>query len=439
MPDILFNVSIILLLILLNGVFALAEIALVSARRARLKQMVQDGSRSAQVALDLSDDPNQFLSTVQIGITLIGVFAGAFGGANIAGLLAEPMRDWPLIGPYAGAVSLMLVVGIITYLSVVIGELVPKRVALQHAERISVIIARPMRLLSAIARPVVHLLSISTDALLVLLGIETTPEDEASEEEIRLLVQESAQAGIIEEEERNMVESIFRLNDRPLDALMTPRPEIVWLDINMHADEIRNIVQSTAHSRFPVCDGDVDHVLGIAQAKDLLANCLDQQPLELKAMMHEPLFVPEKMHALTALERFKQSGTHMALLVDEYGGIEGLVTLINILEAIVGDIPTAEEIVDPPIVQREDGSWMVDGLISVEDFKEAFDIRALPGESNFQTLGGFMIHMLGSMPITGSHFGWGGYRFEVVDMDGHRVDKVLIESPPEERDENEDD
>lgn len=431
MPETLFEITVILLLIVINGVFAMSEIAVVSARRIRLQQMVRRGSRGAAVALELVDSPNRFLSTVQVGITLVGIFAGAFGGANIAGELEVPLRDLPMVGRYAGAISLVLVVGTITFLSVVVGELVPKRIALGNTEAIAAAVARPMRFLSVLATPIVRLLSLSTDAILALLGVQAAKGEEITEEEIRVMVHQGAQAGIIEEVERDMVESIFRLGDRPLEVMMTPRPDIVWLDVNTADEEIRQLIHISNHSRFPVCDGDLDHVLGVVQARDILFDCLDGEPFNIREAMQPPLFTPETMPALKALERIKESGLHMALLVDEYGGIEGLVTLIDVLEAIVGDIPTLHELAEPRIVQREEGSWLVDGMIAIDDFREAFDMRSLPGEGSYQTLGGFVIFMLGELPTAGRHFGWGGFRFEVADMDGQRVDKVLLEAAPE--------
>jgi putative hemolysin len=430
MSEILFEITIILLLLVLNGLFAMSEIAVVSARPIRLQQMAQRGNQGALVALELADNPNRFLSTVQVGITLVGIFAGAFGGANIAGELAIPLSKLPWIGRYGNIVSLAIVVGTITFLSVVIGELVPKRIALGNAEQIAALISRPMRNLSTLSTPLVRLLSISTEIILRLLSIRTPVDDSLNEEEIRIMVQQGAETGAIEEAERDMVESIFRLGDRPLESMMTPRPEVVWLDISAPEEEIRHLIRASNHARFPVCDGDLDHILGVVQVKDLLIACLEGQPFDIKATMQQPLLVPEKMQALLALERFKQSGLHMALLFDEYGGIEGLVTLIDIFQAIIGDIPTLDETVEPPIVQREDGSWLVDGIMSIDDFKKAFAIRTMPGEDKYQTLAGFVVFMLGSIPTTGSHFGWGEFRFEVADMDGYRVDKVLLEAVP---------
>jgi len=430
MTQVTLQIAIVLLLILVNGLFAMSEMAIVSARRVRLERMAREGNHGARAALDLADTPNRFLSTVQIGITLVGIIAGAYGGATIAENLVGPLARIPWLEPYAGAISLTIVVGTITYLSVLLGELVPKRIALQSAERISSLVAAPMRGLSVLATPVVRLLSISTDVVLKLLGIEAQPESAITEEEIKVLLEQGAQAGMIEEVERDMVESIFRLDDRPLEAMMKPRTEIVWLDVNAPPEENRRLMEESNFSRFPVCEGDLDHVLGIVHAKDLLSNCLHGGPLDIVAAMRRPLFVPETVHALRALERFKQSGIHMALLIDEYGGIEGLVTLIDILEAIVGDIPTMDEITDPPVVQRDDGSWLVDGLLAIDDFMRIFEFESLPSEGSYQTLGGFMVLMLGSVPTTGDHFTWSAMRFEVADMDGNRVDKVLIDKEP---------
>lgn len=431
MSDILLEIVVIFLLIFLNGLFALSELAIVSSQRVRLQQMAEDGSVGAVAALELAAMPGRFLSTVQVGITVVGIFAGAIGGATFAEAVAKPLGRVELLEPYARAISLIVVVGTITFLTVVLGELVPKRVALQNSERIAAIVARPMRSLSVVTWPVVRLLSLATDAILGILRIDAQPKTSLTEEEIRMLVEQGAQAGIIEAEERDMVESIFQLGDRPLEALMTPRPEIVWLDINAPSEVILQIIDTSNHSRFPVCDGELDKPLGLVRAKDLLAVCMSGEPLDLRKAMDEPLFVPENARALHVLERFRESGVHVAMLIDEYGGIEGLVTSFDVLESIVGDIPTMDEIDEPPIVQRADGSWLVDGLLTAEEFSRAFDISSLPGEGEYKSLGGFVIFMLGSLPKAGDHFDNGSYRFEVADMDGRRVDKVLLQRLPE--------
>ena len=426
MPDVAINLIIVLLLILLNGVFAMAELAVVSARRARLQQMAEEGNKGAETALSLAETPNRFLSTVQVGITLVGIFAGAFGGATIAAPLASLLEGIPVVSEYSQGISLVLVVSLITFLSVVLGELVPKRLALQSAEQVASLVSRPMQALAVLATPIVRLLSLATDAVLQVLGIQASTEAEVTEEEIRVLVREGARAGIIKEAEREMVEQVFLLDDRPLEQLMTPRPSIVWLDVKDTLEANREIVARAPHSRFPVADGELDAVVGIVRAKDLLTDCLRGQPLALTEAMQEPLYLPGSMRALHALERFRQTGTHLGLVVDEFGGIDGLVSLIDILEAIVGDIPTIDELADPPIVERGDGSWLVEGLLAVDEFKMAFDVRHLPGEGSYQTLGGFIVYMIGDTPVAGNVFDWNGYRFEVVDMDGYRVDKVLV-------------
>ena len=420
------EILIIILLVVINGVFAMAEIAVVSARKTRLRQLASQGDKRARAALDLADEPNRFLSTVQVGITLVGIFAGAYGGATLAQYLASYFRTIPFLAPYSSALGLGIVVAGITYLSLVIGELVPKRIALHSPERIASLLAGPMSTMSRLAAPLVYLLSVSTEAMLRLLSIQPSVEVPVTEEEIRVLVEQGTEAGMIEEAERDMVASIFRLGDRRVEALMTPRTEIAWIDINDPPDIVRETIEESDHSRFPVCDDSLDNVLGIVLVKDLLSVRMAGEPLDLGAVMRRPLYVPESMPALKVLELFKQTGMHMALLIDEYGGIDGLVTVVDILEAIVGDIPTPEELVAPPVVQRDDGSWLIDGLLPIDEFKELFNIRNLPDEDNYQTLGGFIVLHIGRIPTPSDHFEWNRLRFEVVDMDGNRVDKVLV-------------
>ena len=423
----LFEISILIFLILLNGVFALSELAIVSSRRERLQMLVDEGNKGASIALAMAQEPTALLSTVQVGITLIGILAGAFGGASLSDELSLLIAPIPVIGAYARTISLAIVVGTITYFSVVLGELVPKRLALRDPERIAAMVARPMSLLSQIARPLVRLLTLSTAFFLRVLGVrETVSESTVSEEEIKVLIEQGALAGVFEEAERDMVESIFRFGDRQLRSIMTPRTEIVWLDINDSEEIVRETVSQSHHSRFPVCDDSIDRVLGIVEAKDLLSNSWSDEPFDLHAVMRAPVFLPETMQALRALEKFKQTGNQSALLVDEFGGIEGMVTLIDMMEAIVGDIPTLEEIAEPPVVRREDGSLLVEGYLDVEDLKELLDVDGLPDEEDYQTLGGFVVLRLGRLPRVGDIVEWLDYRFEIVDMDGNRVDKVLI-------------
>src|SRR6266516_3218410 len=420
---------IVILLIIANGVFAMSETAFVSARKVRLQQWANEGNVKAAIALELVNSPNRLLSTVQLGITLIGILAGAFGGASIAGALAVYLRAISWLAPYSAAIALALVVLCITYLSLVIGELVPKRIALNNPERIATLMVTSMRVLSNIASPFIHLLSLSTEAILRLIGMRPSTEPPITEEEINVLIEEGTHIGTFEAAEQDMVERIFRLADRRVSVLMTPRPDIDWLDANDTPQEISQAIRESTYSRFPVCDGSLDNVLGMVHVKDLLLQCLAGQALDLKAALHEPLYVIESTTTLKVLELFKQTGQQAALVIQEYGDIEGLITLNDILEAIVGDISSREDVEHPQAVQREDSSWLFDGLLPIEEVKDILHIRELPDEATggYDTLAGFVLLQLGRIPTTGDHFEWGNYRFEVLDMDGRRIDKVLVQ------------
>ena len=419
------EILIILVLIVLNGVFAMSELAVVSARKVRLQQWAGTGDGKAQTALELANSPNRFLATVQIGITLVGILAGAFGEATIAEALSTRLSSYPLLQPYSKLISLAVVVLGITYLSLVVGELVPKRLALYSPERIARAVAGPMNVLSMISFPVVRLLSISTEVVMrLLLGGRASQETPVTEEEIKVLIDKGTQAGVFEVAEQDMVAGVFRLNDRSVDALMTPRTEIVWLDLGDTADEIQRKFASSGYSRFPVCQGNLDNVLGVVQVGDILALSLECQPVDLSASLQSPIFVPETASASRVLELFKESGVSMALVIDEYGGIQGLVTIDDIVKEIVGDI----ELDRPKAILRKDGSWLIDGMLSVDEFKELFGISQLPGEKRdrYQTVGGFVMSYLGRIPSTADHFEARGLYIEVIDMDGKRVDKVLV-------------
>lgn len=427
MSSITLEILILLVLIFVNGLFSMSEMAIISARKVRLQQLANQGSTSARAALELADAPNRFLSTVQVGITLIGILTGAFGGATIADKLAGYLRLIPGLALYSQAIAFSLVVVTITYLSLIIGELVPKRLALNNPERIAAAVAIPMRMVASIASPVVHLLSASTDLVLRLLGIEPSTDPQVTEEEIKVLIEQGTEAGTFEEVEQDMLERVFRLGDRPVSALMTPRPDIVWLDMEDSAEENRLKMMDSAHSRFPVCQSGLDNALGVMYVTDLLARSLSGQPLDLTASLRQPIFVPESTRGLKVLELFKQTGIHLALVVDEYGVIQGLVTLNDIMVEIVGDVPSVNQMEEPQAVQREDGSWLLDGMLPVDEFFEIFDMEdLLENRGNYQTLGGFVITHLGRIPAAAEHFEWEGMRFEVMDMDGNRVDKVLV-------------
>lgn len=431
------EILVIFLLIIANGVFSMSEIAIISSRKARLQQQAEEGDRKARVALDLANAPNLFLATTQIGITLVGILTGAFSGVTISNRLADLLDLIPLLAPYSHSIALGLVVLAITFLSLVLGELVPKRLALNNPERVASLVALPMRLLSKIGSPVVRLLSAVTDLVLRLVRMRPSSEPPITEEEIKFLIDQGTVAGVFEEAEQEMLGRVFRLGDRRVGAIMTHRKRIVWLDINDPPEKNRRKIARSIYSRFPVCQGRLGNVVGVVHVRDLLISTLVGRSFNLKTASRQPLFVHENMHVLKVMELFRESGTQFALVIDEYGTIEGIVTLNDILESVVGDIPSLDELEEPKIVQRDDGSWLVDGTLPADEMRELFDIKQLPGAKSglYQTLGGFVMTYLKRIPVAGDKFECCGFRFEVVDMDGHRVDKVLIE-PVDEKEPN---
>ncbi len=426
------EILIILVLILINGFFSMAEIALVSARKVRLEQNAEEGDKGAAIALELNQSTSRLLSSVQIGITLVGILTGAVGGATLAERLAEPLMKVKWLEPYAGGVAIVIVVIFTTYFSLVLGELIPKRLGLNQPEKIASKVAGFMRFVSRVMRPIISLLSSSTDFGLKLLGESTNKGLTITEEEIKGLVEEGTQGGVFEESEQDMIEGVFRLNDRLINAIMTPRTEIEWLDLEDPAQVILDEVMRSSHSRFPVADGSLDEVIGILNAKDLLEQHLTGQVFELQTLVQKPLFVPENTPASRVLELVRESGVHEALVIDEYGGVLGLVTLFDVLEAIVGELPAQDDSSEPEIVERDDGTFLLDGLLPIDELKDLFDLADLPEEDKigYQTLGGFIMSQVGHIPTTGQHFEFDGIIFEVVDMDGHRVDKVLVTPAP---------
>jgi putative hemolysin len=422
------EVVVIFLLLIANGVFAMAEIAVVSSRKARLKQLANEGKRGAHAAHELARDPNRFLATVQIGITMVGILAGAFGGATIAAKIGIFLNTFPTFAPHGETIAIGMVVLALTYLSLVIGELVPKRLALNSPERIASAVASPMQALSRIASPAVYLLSRSSNLVLRLLGFKASAEAPVTEEEIRLLIEQGTRTGVFEEAEQDMIEGVLQMADRHVSVLMTPRNQIISFDVNDSLEQIHKKLTNGKHSRFPVIEGNLDNILGIVRAKDLLEQTLTGQTMDLKTLMRPSMFVPESMSILKLLEKFKKEKTHLAFVIDEYGGIEGLVTHDDILESVVGDIPSVGERGEPQATQREDGSWLLDGMLHIDKLKDLFDFRELPGErqGHYQTVGGFVISQVRSIPHVGQSFRWGNVRFEVVDLDGRRVDKVLV-------------
>jgi putative hemolysin len=420
------QLSIVLLLILVNGFFAMAEIALVSARPARLQPLAAEGSRGAAAALELKGDPSRLLATVQIGITIIAVLSGTFGQAT----LGESLQDYlagqgSFLARYAHVISMAIVVIGISYFSLILGELVPKRIALSHPERIAAALARLMRGMARLTTPLELLLSATTDLILRLFPLHGEPVP-VTDAEIGFMLREGVATGHIPLAETAIVEMALRLGERRVSSVMTPRTQIEFLDLGDPEEETRGRIRDSAYSRFPVVQGGTHQLAGIVQVKDLLAASLDGQPFNLRAALHAPLFLPNTVMVLRALEVFKTSGEPMALVVDEYGDLEGLVTLTDILEALVGDIPGTGDS-DPRIVGREDGTWLVDGMVGLDELKRVLGVTQLPGEDpEFHTLGGYLMARLNRVPMVADRITAGDYRFEIVEMDGRRVDRVLV-------------
>lgn len=421
------EILIILAVILINAVLAMSEMSVASSRKARLQQRVNEGDRRSENVLQLMQNPNLFLSTVQIGITLVGVFTGAVGGATLAVPLGELLGRIPALAGYADSLALGIVVIIITFFSILLGELVPKRIALHNPEQIASILAGSMIGISKVFAPFVWLLSKITDFILKLLGIKPGMESQVTEEEIQLLIDQGTQAGVFEEAEHDMVEGVFSLGDQRVYSLMTPRTDIVWLDIDDTMEEIRAKITESDFSRFPVRQDTLDVILGIVKARDLLVPSLAGQPIKLKELLKPAFFIPETMLASKALEILKEKGTDILLVIDEFGGVQGLLTINDILEEIVGEM----EIDEPQATQRQDGSWLLDGMLEVDEFKDIFSLPILPHEDEYETLSGFVMMSLGRVPQTADQFEWHGLRFEVIDMDGRRVDKVLVTTVPQ--------
>jgi putative hemolysin len=428
-PSVTFEIVVVLLLILLNGFFAMSELAVLSSKPAKLRQMAENGRRGAHRVLALLEDPNRFLSTVQIGITLVGIFAGAYSGATLGDHLAIWLEKIPLIAPYADAAAIALVVMAITYLSLIVGELVPKRLALTNPEGIALAVAPVMAAVSSFGGPVVWFLGKSTEIMLRLFGVRGMRGYLVTHEELSALIAEGTRSGVFEPAEKEMIERVLKLADRPVVAIMTPRPDVIWFDINDDLDAIRRKIALKGHSRYVVSDGKIEEFLGITQTKDILEQLISGQPFDLRKSLREPLVIPENTRILRMLDTFRQTGRHIAIVVDEYGGLEGIVSITDILESIAGDLPHAGSTADSMAVRQEDGSWLVDGAEAIHDVERLVGLRAMSEDADYHTLAGFVLNQLQHLPELGEYFTWQGIRFEVVDMDGRRIDRVLI-SPP---------
>jgi len=427
MSSIIIEILVIFILIILNGLLALSELALVSARKTRLEQLAKEGNSKAKIALELVNTPEGFLSAIQIGITFIGVLAGAFGGATVAELLAQHFQTFPLLSVYSETISVAIVVVCITYLSVVIGELIPKRLALNNPEYLACRVAPVIYRLSIIIHPLVSLLSGSSNILLRIFHVKKSSEPIVTEEEIKLLIDKGTQDGTFQEFEQDTIERVFRLADRRVAVLMTPRADIVWLDINENQEETQRIIARNKYSAYPVARDSLDEVVGIIRGKELLALILEGKPFNLKDIYIEPLYVSETTPAVKAMELFKKSKVHIALVVDEYGSVQGLVTFGDILRSVFED---AEDVAEGEreIIKREDGSFLVSGSLPLDEFMDYMEIGRLSEEEQegMNTVGGFVMAKLGEVPSESQYFKWRNLKFEVLDMDGRRVDKILV-------------
>jgi putative hemolysin len=420
-------------LILLNAVFAMSEMAVVSSRKARLQRLVDDGMPGAGVAMSLHESPSTFLSTIQVGITSVGILSGAIGEAALADPLTEWIAGSPLLAPYARALSLGVVVVGITYLSVVVGELVPKRLALLKPEVIAAFIARPMHGLARAARPLVWLLSASSDGLLRLVRAQRGDEPPVTDEEIEVLMQQGADAGVFHRSEQAIVANVLRLDEQRIGAIMTPRADVYTIDLDEDEAIVRQQLAACPHHRVVVVRGSFEQVLGVLHVTDLLMPAFDGRPLEIERILRPPLYVPASVTTTKLMELFRKARAQFALIVDEYGEVQGLVTLTDVMASIVGDVPAEGLAAEQDAVQRDDGSWLIDGAAGIERFRSLLDLDPLPGEDEgaFNTLAGFALYQLGRIPAVGERFEAAGLRLEIVDMDRTRIDKLLVSRLPE--------
>lgn len=422
-----FEIAVIVFLVILNGGFALSEMAIVSARKARLAARAAEGSKGAKAALALAENPGRFLSSVQIGITLVGILAGAYSGATLAAHLETWLNSFPLLDPVAEILSIALVVGAITYASLIVGELVPKQIALANPEAVAIAIGRPMTVVARIAAPLVWLLEGSSRLALALLRIRKSDDQTVTEEEVKAMIAEGTQSGVFEPEEQELLAGVLRFGDRRIRGIMTPRNEVVFIDLDWDRARITQVLKDSPHSRLPVYRGDAEDILGVIQAKDLLNQFLAGEDFDLATVLLPVEVVHDNSPALQVLDTLKRSSIHLVLVVDEYGSVEGIVTAADILAAILGGLSEHGEDYDGAIVQRQDGSWLVDGSVAVDMARDRLACRVMEDDDgDYDTVAGFVLSKSRHIPTAGEFFHWQGWRFEVVDMDGRRIDKVLI-------------
>lgn len=430
------DIFILALLILINGLFTMAEIALVSARKARLESQADKGDDNARTALELAHNPEIFLSAAQIGITLISILTGVYSGERFSEQLEPSVAKIEMLAPYADTIATTLIVILVTFLSIIFGELIPKRIGLLRAEKIAKLVAKPMNVFARITHPIVWTLNKVSNLFFSLFNIKRMKDDAVTEEEIKTLITEGTEAGTIDEAEQQIINRVFHLGDRNITSLMTHRSDIIWFNLDDTEDKIKEKIVREPHSVYPICDGEVDNIKGIVSIKDLYVT---PDSLQFRDIMQPALFIPENNTPYQVLEKFKQSKTHSVFIVDEYGSVLGMITLNDILEAIVGDIPQPD-MIDYEIMEREDGTFLVDAQIPFYDFLVKFEKTEWmnEGEHDFDTLAGFILHELERIPKSGEKFDWKGFQFEIIDMDGHRIDKVLVKISPELREDMED-
>ena len=420
-----FDLCIILALVLLNGVFAMSELAIVSSRRARLQALAKDGKSGAQTALDLAAEPGRFLSTVQIGITLIGILAGAYSGASLGGPVAERLALFGVEPSLAQTLGFALVIILTTYASLVIGELVPKQLALRNPERVAVLVAVPMRWLATFTAPLVWLMDRTSALIFRLLRLNRNPQSRVTAEELHMLVAEATKSGVIEESERAIISGVVRLADRPVREVMTPRTEVDWIEASSSPNEIREALLATPHTRLPVAEGSVDEIIGVVQARDIVSALFEGRSLDLRQLMREAPIIPDQVDAMDALEALRESDVPMALVHDEYGHFEGIMTPLDLLIAITGEFVSDQEVgTDPAFVERADGSWLFSGSLSADNMADKLGLD-LPDNREYATVAGFSLSVLKHLPTVGELFEQDGWQFEVMDMDGRKIDKLL--------------
>ncbi len=420
------EIIVISFLIILNGLFAMSEISLISSKKIRLEEMARKGNNGAKVALNLLNDPEKFLSTIQVGITFIGIISGVYGGLTLQSHLAPVIEDLGASAKFSQSLSLVLIISAITYLSLVIGELVPKTIALNNPEAIATVLSRLVWLFSFIAKPLIWLLTISTRVILKLFGIKNPDNPPVTEEELKMMIEQGRKYGVLELKESEMMKSVFRFGDKRAYAVMTNRQDIVWIDINDDIETTRKFIYSNSFSKYPVCNENLDDVIGIMLVKDFLKKYAEDEKFDLRDIISKPLILPENISAFKVLEKFRETKTYVAIIVDEFGSVQGLSTLHDLVEDIFGELPDQSPDWHSAIFKREDGSLLVDGSIQIDEIKDKLEIE-FEGEEHYTSLGGFVMYRLNGIPQTGDHFLDGNYKFEVVDMDGARVDKVLIQ------------